>query len=259
MRRRTFLQSTLATTACLASSASASGANVKSAEYYELRTYSLKKSKQSQLDDYLKLAFIPAVKRLGHSPVGVFIEDGQEGNLKVFVLIVHPTADSFVTLNERIAADPEYQKAANGYLAAAAADPVYARIESSLMVPLAGMPKLVPVDAAKPRVFQLRTYESHNERASKKKIEMFNHGEIEIFKRVGLTPMFFGETILGAAMPNLTYLLVFPDEPTRTNAWNTFRSDPEWLKLRAIPEYADREIVSKITNRVLQPAPYSEL
>lgn len=259
MQRRTFLQTTLATTACLAAAAPAYGANVKPAEYYELRTYSLKKAKQSLLDDFLKAAFIPALKRQMISGVGVFVEELPEDNLKVFVLIVHPSAESFATLNERIGADAEYQKAAQTYLAAAASDPVYSRIESSLMIPLASMPKLVPVNATKPRVFQLRTYESHNERASKKKIEMFNQGEIEIFKRVGLTPMFFGETILGGSMPNLTYLLVFTDEQSRTNAWNTFRTDPEWLKLRAIPEYADREIVSKITNRVLKPAPYSEL
>jgi hypothetical protein len=35
--------------------------------------------------------------------------------------------------------------------------------------------------------------------------------------------------------------------------------DPEWQKLRAIPEYADKEIISRITNKVLTPAPYSEI
>ena len=32
------------------------------------------------------------------------------------------------------------------------------------------------------RIFELRTYESHSEKASKKKIEMFNSGEIAIFR-----------------------------------------------------------------------------
>ncbi|NDA66013.1 MAG: NIPSNAP family containing protein, partial [Verrucomicrobia bacterium] len=39
----------------------------------------------------------------------------------------------------------------------------------------------------------------------------------------------------------------------------TFRADPEWLKLKAVPEYADKEIVLKVTNRLLTPTPYSEL
>jgi len=88
---------------------------------------------------------------------------------------------------------------------------------------------------------------------------MFNKGELAIFRRVGLKPVFFGETVVGGAMPNLTYLLVFPDDEGRKAAWNRFREDPEWLKLKAIPEYADKEIVSRITNIILTPAPYSEI
>jgi hypothetical protein len=60
-------------------------------------------------------------------------------------------------------------------------------------------------------------------------------------------------------MPNRTYLLVFPDEAGRKAAWDRFRGDPEWAKLRAVPEYADKEIVSRITNLVLTPAGYSEV
>src|SRR5206468_8732438 len=138
-----------------------------------------------------------------------------------------------------LAADEEYLKAAKEYLAAPASDPVYTRIESSLMVPIEGMPKLERPDTSKPRLLNLRIYESHNERAAKKKIEMFNKGELAIFRRVGLTPVFFGETVIGPAMPNLTYLLVFPDDAGRQAAWSRFQGDPEWKQLRAMPEYAD--------------------
>ena len=46
-------------------------------------------------------------------------------------------------------------------------------------------------DPKRPRLFNLRIYESHNERAAATKIHMFENGEIEIFKKVGLTPVFF--------------------------------------------------------------------
>jgi hypothetical protein len=140
-----------------------------------------------------------------------------------------------------------------------ATGPVYARIESSLLAPIAGMPKLARTDPAKPRLFNLRVYESHNERAAAKKVEMFDQAELAIFLRVRLTPVFFAQTLVGPAMPNLTYLLAFPDEAGRKAAWDRFRADPEWLKLRAVPEYADKEIVSRITNRVLTPTTYSEI
>jgi len=148
-----------------------------------------------------------------------------------------------------LASDAEYPKAAAAYLGAKAADPVYARIDSSLLVPIEGMPRLARPDTSRPRLLNLRVYESHNERAARKKVEMFNKGELAIFRRVGLTPVFFAETVVGASMPNLTYLLVFPDDDARAAAWARFGADPEWQKLRAIPEYADKEIVSRITTR----------
>jgi hypothetical protein len=88
---------------------------------------------------------------------------------------------------------------------------------------------------------------------------MFERAELAIFRRVGLTPVFFASALAGAAMPNLTYMLVFPDEAGRKAAWDRFRGDPEWVKLRAVPEYADKQIVSKITNLVLTPVAYSEV
>ena len=121
------------------------------------------------------------------------------------------------------------------------------------------MPKFEKTDTSKPRLLNLRIYESHNERANKKKIEMFNKGELAIFRRTGLTPVLFGEAIAGTNIPNLTYLLVFPDEPGRKAAWDKFRDDDEWKKLKAMPEYADKEIVSRITNKILTPTAYSEI
>jgi hypothetical protein len=228
-------------------------------ELFELRTYTLKTSKQPLLDDYLSKAFIPAAKRLSAGPVGVFIEAPVKEEARVFVLIVHKNAAAAVTFAGHLAADEEYSKSAAEYLGAKAAESVYTRIESSLLNAIKGMPKLEGPDASKPRLFNLRIYESHNERAAAKKIEMFEKAELAIFRRVGLTPVFFATTVFGPAQPNLAYMLVFRDEAERKAAWDRFRVDPEWLKLRAIPEYADKEIVSKITNRILTPATYSEL
>lgn len=262
MNRRSFVKASAAGISTVAAGAlSAEAQNDPPArELYELRTYSLKAPRQKLLDEYLSKAFLPALKRLGIGPVGVFTEQGgEEGRVKVHVLIVHSRMADVAALSTRLLSDAEYRLAATEYLAAPATDPVYDRIESSLLTAIEGLPRLVRPDATRPRLFNLRTYESHNERAGQKKIEMFNQGELAIFKRVGLTPVFFGETILGSVMPNLTYMLVFPDDAGLKGAWGTFRTDPEWLKLRAIPEFADKEIVSRITNRILTPASYSEI
>lgn len=258
MERRTFVGASVATL-CTATAGLAVDKNIDSHELYELRTYTLKSAKQPLLDEYLSKAFIPALKRFEVGPVGVFTEASDKDLPRMFVLVVHKNADSVLSLGTRLAVDADYLKAADAYLSAKADDPVYQRIESSLLAAISGMPKLVKPDTSKPRLLNLRIYESHNERSAAKKIEMFEQGELEIFRRVGLTPVFFAASKAGTAMPNLTYMLVFPDEAGRAAAWDKFRTDQTWLKLKAIPEYADKEIVSRITNKVLTPTSYSEI
>ncbi|OHE75685.1 MAG: hypothetical protein A2107_04420 [Verrucomicrobia bacterium GWF2_62_7] len=278
MKRRDFLKTSLAATtfAGIHSTLTAAEGGQMKREFYELRAFVLKPDKQKLVDDYLGKAFIPAMNRLGVSPVGVFY-DAPELNPpptpkpgqpppppapmppSLYVLVRYTSLDQIATVATRLAADAEYQKAGEAYLRVPAMEPVYDRIESSLLLAFEGMPAL-DAPGKKARIFQLRTYESHSEAAGKKKIEMFNKaGEIAIFRRCGQRPVFFGETLVGQRMPNLTYMLTFPDDDARKEAWNKFRSDPEWLKLKVMPEYADKNIVSKIWNRILKPAPYSQI
>jgi hypothetical protein len=259
MKRRSFIQASLATACSAAAAAPVVGAERHGGPVYELRTYSVKAAKRPVLEAYLSKALMPALQRLGIGPVGVFVEKGKEESLNVYALIVYPSADAVARVSPRLAQDDEYFRAAKDYLAAPASDPIYRRIDSSLLVPIEGMPKLERPDTSKPRLLNLRIYESHNERAARKKIEMFNKSELAIFRRLGLTPVFFGETVIGPAMPNLTYMLVFPDDAGLEAAWKRFRDDQEWLKLKAIPEYADKEIVSRITNKILSPTAFSEI
>lgn len=270
MKRRVFLQSSLASGGLCAMSAmpATSAENPAAREYYELRTFLIKPERQAVLEVYLRDALIPALNRLGVKHVGAMTElpvPPAAGAAvpppvtpSVTLVIPYQSLEQLSQVNEGLESDAQFQQAAAAYAAIPAAEPVYDRIESSLLVAFAGLPRL-QLPATKSRLFNLRVYESHSEAAGLKKIEMFNRGEIAIFQRVGLTPVLFGQTLVGKAIPNLTYLLVFEDDAARTAAWNRFRSDPEWIKLKAIPEYEDKRIVSRITNRLLAPLPFSQI
>ena len=87
---------------------------------------------------------------------------------------------------------------------------------------------------------------------------MFNGGgELDIFRNVGLTPVFFGETIVGQKLPNLTYMLAFDDMSARDAAWRRFGQDPDWDVLKRDQQYADT--VSAITDFILRPTGYSQI
>ena len=64
------------------------------------------------------------------------------------------------------------------YLQSPKANPAFERIDSWLMLAFAGMPKLelsAYCREKKPRMFELRTYESHSELKALKKVEMFKN------------------------------------------------------------------------------------
>ena len=84
-------------------------------------------------------------------------------------------------------------------------------------------------------------------------------GEIAIFRRVGLHPVFFARNVIGSNLPSLTYMLVFADMAAREKSWAAFREDPEWVKLRATPGYANADIVSGIDASLLRPTDFSQL
>jgi hypothetical protein len=232
-------------------------------DYYELRRYQLRNGPQGKrLDEFLEQRAIPALNLYGVQPVGVFMGVLGDTNPVVYTLLRHTSLESIVAVRAWLVADQEFQRGGAAFYDAPAADPSFVRVESSLLVAFDGMLELeLPPGAgtAASRIFELRRYESHSEAALRRKMEMFNSREIAIFRRTGLRPVFFGETLIGSRMPNLTYLLAFEDMAARERNWATFRADPEWNQLWSTPGLTDAEIVSNVSSVILRPAPYSQI
>jgi hypothetical protein len=214
------------------------------------------------MTQYLRDALVPALRRAGTGPVGVFTVAVGPDSPTIYVLIPHPSMESVATLPDRLAADAEYKRAGAAVLEAPATAPAYDRIETSLFLAFTGQPKLaVPPQLAanKPRVFELRRYESHSEAASARKIALFNEAEIAIFARHSMHGVFYAQAIAGAHMPNLTYMLAFDDWRDRDARWGEFGGDQEFRALVAKPENSDPQIVMSISNVFLRPTGYSQI
>ena len=252
------------TAAGAGSATTAEGPPLARPQLLELRRYQFRFGPmEARYAEYAKGALIPALNRAGVKPVGAFSVVFGGDTPAACLLLPHAGPDSVSGVAGRLASDPEYLRAAAAFRSLPATDPPYVRRDSLLMTAFDSFPSVeVPAGpAAVPgRVFELRTYESHNENAGLKKIEMFEKGgEIGIFRRVGLTPVFFGRNTVGPRLPSLTYMLVFPDLATREKNWTVFRDDPEWVKLRAMPGYANAEILTNINVQVLRPTDYSQI
>jgi hypothetical protein len=266
MKRREFLASSIAATGVAAVHAGGSLAQAQQASqvFLELRRYELRGGPMAdRMHEYLKSVSLPALNRAGVKIVGAFTPIYGALSPAIYLLLAYSSIQDFAGLQARLEGDADFKRAAEPHASLPATDPAYVRIHSQLMAASSFMPAVeVPPSAAgnKPRIVELRTYESHSLLARRKKLQMFGElGELAIFRRTGLRPVFFGSNLIGDRLPSFTYMLVFDDMAAREKNWAAFIGDPEWAKLRATEGYTDPEIVSSITSIILRPTAYSQI
>lgn len=263
MKRRQFIAASLAASAAAVTrSAVAQPVGGVQSDFYLLRRYNLMSGNQLKLtESFLAGAMLPALKRIGLGPVGAFKLDFGPETPAYYVLIPGTNVEQLVTLNLNLAADSEFLQAADPFWNAKSSAPAFQRAENTLLVAFHGWPRITPPDAAAKgkRIFQLRTYESPGNGEHVRKVEMFHSGEFEIFKNAGFHPVFFGDTLVGSRMPNLTYMLSFTDMTELDAKWDVFRNDPAWKKLSSDPRFAFDSIVTNISNLILSPLDCSQI
>jgi len=233
-------------------------------QYYELRKLQLRNGYQPErANEFFSKHFMPAARQAGLGPIGVFgpvlpgFGTGDRSPFLLFLLTHSSFAaaenawDGIMTGPSMAAAYGEWHKTL---------EPGFVRSETSVLRAFTAHPQLrVPPATPGNHIFELRMYESNNEKTLRRKIEMFNGGEMQIFQRLGMLTVFFGEMLVGSSLPNLTYMLAYKDLATRESLWKAFEADPEFVKLRTRPGLSDAEIVSNITSAFLGPAPYSDI
>lgn len=238
----------------------AAGASGSSPTYLEWKTWYLQNTAENQgtrLADYLEHGLAPALDRAGAKLAGAFGNlIGPEGPYYA-TLVEYSSLAAMQQSLEKLAADQTHT-AAQQQLGKGTGLP-FARVESSLLRSFEVMPKVAAASEAPKsgRIFELRTYESQTFATLTTKVGMFNSGEAQIFQRLGMRPVFFGQTLVGPQQPNLKYMLTYDSLAARDELWKSFVSDPEWKKVSSAPELKDSEIVKNISNVLLRPLPFS--
>jgi hypothetical protein len=257
MNRRQFL----ATGTALASAAPvfAAGAKPSIIELSFIRMRNTQDAMVQRTNDYLAKSYVPALRRAGAKNVGAFTYVIGEGNPSTVLAIEYADASSWESSGQRLRDDKDLLKGADAFYAGPLQ---YVRRETVILRGFPSMPNVEVPSArseSKTHIFELRTYESNNQRSLARKIRMFDEGEIAIFRKVGMTPVFFGEALAGGNLPQLTYLLAYDDMAARDKSWAAFGSHPDWMKMKNEPGASDGEIVSNISNAILRPLPFSSI
>lgn len=131
-------------------------------------------------------------------------------------------------------------------------------IDVSLHRTFPGCPAVEIPTRSADRVVQLRRYYSPNLDRNRAKRNMFDvRGEIDLFRRCAMAPVFFSETVFGTTLPNVTYMLAFENDDARRAGWKKFVEHPEWKQMSGEKEFENT--ATRILNLFLQPAPSSDI
>ena len=258
MKRRNFLKSTATIAALTATGGVIAASNSPSAEkeFYEFRIYQLTGGgSKNILKSYFTDALMPLFAKFDIT-LGAFEELDKEDPPKVYTLFVYPSAEIYFKLQKELITNNEYLAAAKTYFEIPANKPVFERYDTFLTEAFDGLPKLKIPEKSR-GLFELRTYESYNEDAARRKIAMFNNDELPLFEKVGLHQVFFSKIMAGKFMPALMYMLWFKDMEERETNWKKFSDSPQWKEMSGKPMYADT--VSKVHKKFLTPTDYSQI
>lgn len=232
-------------------------------QFYEVRFHSMtSEAAADRFDSNFQEHILPIIRDQGITQAGVFkvLESKVLDRDDRVSIIAFDTLDAFVQLREKLGSDPAFFKQSSAYFdSQVKGKPDCTQVSTMLLHAMTGMPKLeIPsgqVDGK--RRFELRTYQSENERQAMQKIQMFNDAEMQIFRETGLRAVFFGGAFAGADLPQLTYMLVHDDLASQKESWKAFVSSEDWKQLNADPKY--QGIKLKITAHMLEATDYSTI
>ena len=123
------------------------------------------------------------------------------------------------------------------------------------------IPAIVDVSraaAAENRVFELRTYITHEGRLDALNKRFREHTN-QLFIKHGITPIAYWTATDGPEAKNtLVYVLGYPSREAAEKSWQAFRDDPDWKAAKEASE-KDGPIVKRVISQFLKPTDYSPI
>jgi len=234
----------------LTSTGNASPAGEKRTRFYLVQKFDLKQGDQpGRLDEFFSKLLLPALNKV-HSGPKIYLDAQIAPHMPQKVAIYgFESLQHFEDVQTKMMGNKEFARAAEEF--EKGLDQGFEQQTNILLEAADYSPEIeIPKEPRKTgRIFELRVYHSPTYRQLKALHERFAGPEIRIFHRVGVRPILYSSTIIGPAMPNLTYLIPFENLAEREKAWAAFGADPEWQKVRkeSIEKYGQISQISNIS------------
>jgi hypothetical protein len=199
--------------------------------YFLFERFRYKNTTQGRrMNELLGQGYVPRLGKIHAGPVIALAANIGPHVPEMLLISGYGSLEEFASVRAKMAGDAEasaaMEKLENG------SEAPFDTQENSILEATEFSPAIPREDRHNPsRYFELRVYHAPASAQLKALHDRFSGGEINIFHRVGIHPILYATTMIGANMPNLIYLIPFETLAAREKAWNAFGADPDWVKL----------------------------
>jgi hypothetical protein len=201
--------------------------------FFEMRTYYATPGKLDDLLARFRDHTLKIFEKHGMVNIGYWLPETNSEN-KLIYLLAFPDRDAREKSWKAFFADPEWQSVAkeserNGKLVA--------KVESVFLAPTDYSPAVTPQSPEPPRIYELRTYQ-----AAPGKLDVllarFRDHTTSLFARHGMAQFGYWTPTekKDGAGETLIYILAHKNREAWAESFQAFRSDPEWVKVKADSE-----------------------
>lgn len=220
--------------------------------FFELRIYTAHEGKLKKLIRRFKKHTVGLFEKSGMENVAYFLpKENSEG--KLYYILGYPDRASRDQSWQQFGEDPQWKKV---YEASRKKGPLVASIESYFMTLASGLNER-PLLASS-GIFQLRVYTCFEGRGEALQRRFQAHTQALFEKQGFQNHSYFWTVPEGEEQSKLVYLLGHQNLKLFEDAFEKFRADPEWIKVRDASE-EDGKIVQEVEAVVLKALPFSRL
>ena len=229
---------------------------------YELRTYTTELGRLDALLARFRDHTVKLFEKHGMTNLAYWVpmDEKNGAGSKLVYLLGHASREAATASWKSFRDDPDWKAAQKASEAPAAGGKIVAKVEA-VFVAATNFSPAFKVSAEKtPRVFELRTYTTPDERRLAALDARFGGGETDLFAKAGMTGVIYTHPLDAdkGAGHTLIYLLAHANREAAAASWQKFRTDPAWVKMRADSETAaGGSLTSKTESMFLTPVDFS--
>lgn len=251
---KSFAALLLGVISCLVSPALAADT---AAPVYELRIYTVLPGRMPAMLARFRDHTCALFEKQGMVNIGYWLPVEEKDQDKLYYILQHKSRDAAKASWNGFINDPEWIKARD---ASEADGKIVSKVESIYLTTTDYSPGWPASAAAGSRVFELRTYVCNDGKLDALDARFRNH-TLKLFEKHGITnlPYFHPTDENKGAGKTLIYLLAHKSVDAAKASFNSFRQDPDWVKVRTESEKGGSILVSPPGSIFFKPVDFSKL